>query len=65
MGLSDPKDWVDKYGDYLFRSAILRVRDEVVAEEIVQETFLAALQARNRFAGHSSERTWLVGIMKH
>ena len=33
MGLSDPKDWVDKYGDYLFRSAILRVRDEVVAEE--------------------------------
>ena len=63
--LSDPQDWVEKHGDYLFRSALLRVRDPTVAEEMVQETLLAALQARERFAGQSSERTWLVGIMKH
>jgi RNA polymerase sigma-70 factor, ECF subfamily len=63
--LSDPQDWVEKHGDYLFRSALLRVRDGVVAEEVVQETFLAALQAKDRFAGQSSERTWLVGILKH
>ncbi len=63
--LSDPQDWVEKHGDYLFRSALLRVRNDVVAEEVVQETFLAALQARERFAGQSSERTWLVGILKH
>ncbi len=37
----------------------------MVAEEVVQETFLAALRARERFAGQSSERTWLVGILKH
>lgn len=63
--LSDPKDWADKHGDYLYRCALLRVRDAGLAEEVVQETFLAALQARNRFAGESSERSWMVGILKH
>lgn len=63
--LTDPKDWADKHGDYLYRCALLRVRDSGLAEEVVQETFLAALQARGRFAGGSSERSWMVGILKH
>jgi len=63
--LSDPQTWVDQHGNYLFRCAQLRVRDPKLAEDIVQETFLAALQARERFAGQSSERSWLVGILKH
>ena len=37
----------------------------MLAEELVQETFLAALKARERFAGNSSEKTWMVGILKH
>lgn len=44
---------------------MLRVRDVEVAQDIVQETLLAALQARHSFAGQSAERTWLVGILKH
>jgi len=63
--LSDPQGWPDLYGDYLYRFALLRTREASVAEEMVQETFLAALQARGRFAGQSTERSWLVGIMKH
>lgn len=63
--LSDPERWVDQYGDYLFRCALLRVRDPRLAEDIVQETLLAAFQGRDRFAGESSERSWLVGILKH
>jgi RNA polymerase sigma-70 factor (ECF subfamily) len=63
--LSDPQDWPDLHGDYLYRFALLRIREASVAEEMVQETFLAALQARGRFAGQSTERSWLVGIMKH
>jgi len=62
---SNPETWVDQYGDYLFRYALSRLRDRHVAEEIVQETFVAALQARTRFGGQSSEKTWLVGILKH
>lgn len=63
--MSDPESWPDLHGDYLYRYALLRTREPVMAEEMVQETFLAALQARGRFAGQSTERSWLVGIMKH
>ena len=63
--LTDPQDWLEKHGDYLFRCAVLRVRDQTLAEEMVQETLVAALQARDRFAGQSSERSWFVGILKH
>ena len=61
----DPSEWVGQYGDYLFRYAMLRLRDRSAAEDLVQETFLAALKARGSFSGNSSESTWLVGILKH
>jgi RNA polymerase sigma-70 factor (ECF subfamily) len=61
----DRSDWLDQYGDYLFRYAMLRLRDRSVAEDLVQETFLAALKDRASFSGKSSEATWLVGILKH
>lgn len=63
--LCDPTIWVDNHGDCLFRYAMSHVRDPQTAEDLVQETFLAALASQNRFSGVSSERTWLVGILKH
>jgi RNA polymerase sigma-70 factor (ECF subfamily) len=63
--LSDPVTWVDEHGDYLYRYALLRTRDSSVAEDLIQETLLAAIGAYRRHAGRSSERTWLVGILKH
>ncbi|MBD3299104.1 MAG: sigma-70 family RNA polymerase sigma factor [candidate division Zixibacteria bacterium] len=56
--------WVDEHGDYLYRVAYSRVHDRWVAEDMVQETFLAAIKAYGQFQGRSSERTWLVGILK-
>ena len=56
---------MDHHGDALFRFAVARLRDRDAAEEVVQETFLAALRARDRFTGASTERTWLVGILKN
>lgn len=61
----DPAEWIDAYGDMLFRYALVRLRDQGLAEDVVQETFLSALAGRKNFAGRSSERTWLVGILKH
>src|SRR5215510_12490677 len=61
----DPTIWLERHGDYLYRYAMLRLRDSSAAEDVVQETLLAALKSAARFAGASSERTWLVGILKH
>ena len=61
----DPDRWLDEHGDYLFKYAVFRLRDDNVAEDAVQETFLAALKAYGTFEGRGSERTWLVGILKH
>ena len=61
----DPSAWVDQHGDALFRFAMLRVRNVAVAEDLVQDTLLAALEAYAGFAGRASERTWLIGILKH
>ncbi len=61
----DPELWVDKYGDALFCFARTRVKDKAVAEDLVQDTFLAAVQAKERYKGGSSEKTWLFGILKH
>jgi len=61
----DPEKWVDRHGDILYRFALLRVGDPSVAEDLVQESLCAAYEARERFSGRSSERTWLVGILKH
>ncbi len=61
----DPSQWVDRHGDVLFHYALLRVKDPHVAEDLVQETFLAALRSRGSFRKGSTVRTWLVGILKH
>jgi len=63
--LTNPDTWLDEHGDALYRFALIRVRDAATAEDLVQETLLAALRARDRFAGDASERTWLIAILKN
>jgi len=61
----EPDRWVDRHADALFRYALARLGDSTAAEDAVQEGLLAALASMDRFDGHSSERTWLVGIVRH
>lgn len=61
----DPDAWVDRYGDALFHFTLARVKNREIAEDLVQETFLAAVKSQDRFKGRSSEKTWLFGILKH
>lgn len=60
----NPNNWVNAYADYLYNYTIVRVNDKVVAEDIVQNTFLAGLNSMKNFKGEASERTWLVSILK-
>jgi RNA polymerase sigma-70 factor (ECF subfamily) len=61
----DPGRWLQEYGDALFRYALRRLHNAAHAEDVVQETLLAAFQARTSYSGRASEKTWLTGILKH
>jgi RNA polymerase sigma-70 factor (ECF subfamily) len=50
---------------YLLRVAMLQLRNNEAAEDVVQDTIVAALQGAQGFSGRSSVRTWLTGILKH
>lgn len=62
---NDSLIWLDQHGDALFRFARSRVRDNFAAEDLVQETLLAAYRSRENFTGRSTVKTWLTGILKH
>ncbi|MHC5023085.1 MAG: sigma-70 family RNA polymerase sigma factor [Planctomycetota bacterium] len=62
---TDPAAWLDEYGGRLFACALRHVRRHDLAEDLVQETLLAALESADRFEGRSRESTWLIGIMRH
>lgn len=60
----DPSTWLESYGDYLYRYAVMRVNNPSVAEDLVQETFLAGIKSLKNFGGRSTLKTWLTGILK-
>lgn len=49
----------------LIAYARARLHDHQEAEEAVQDCLIAAWGQRDAFAGRSSVRTWLVGILRH
>ena len=57
--------WLDEHGDFLYRFAFFQLHDAAAAEDLVQDTLLAAWTARAQFAGAASERTWLTAILKN
>ena len=59
-----PAQWPDRFGDELYRFALSRVSDSDTAEELVQDTFLSALDGLATFRGDASERTWLFVILR-
>jgi len=62
--VGDPEQWVDLYGDYLFRYALMRLRDKEAARDAVQETFLAGIRNLKSFDGRVDIKYWLRGILK-
>ncbi len=60
----DPAIWLDEHGDYLYRYALLRTRDSSAAEDLVQETLLAAVRSCQKQEQPASERSWLERILR-
>jgi RNA polymerase sigma-70 factor (ECF subfamily) len=49
----------------LLRFAILQLRNETLAEDVVQDALIAVLEKPESFAGQSTLRTYVTGIMKY
>ena len=62
---SDFASRCNSHRGYLLRVAVLQLRDNDLAEDVVQDTLVAALQGAKGFSGRSSLKTWLTGILKH
>ncbi|MGB0418615.1 MAG: sigma-70 family RNA polymerase sigma factor [Opitutales bacterium] len=63
--IAPPETWVDRYGDYLYGFAMSRLRNPDAAHDCVQDTFLAAIKALDRFDGSRDIKFWLRGIMRN
>jgi RNA polymerase sigma-70 factor (ECF subfamily) len=56
---------VNQHHGALIRMAMGYVADREVAEEVVQDTWMAVIESLDRFEGRSSLRTWICGILIH
>jgi len=61
----NPEKWIVNYGPYLNNYAATKIKDPLLVQDLVQETFLAALKSRKLFKGSASERTWLTSILRN
>lgn len=59
----DASRWLDDHGDALYRYARSHVGRRELAEDLVQDTFLAAVKGRP-FRSESTVRTWLIAILR-
>jgi len=53
---------VEEHGPFLMRLVMMHVPSRAIAEEVVGDTWLAALEGLDRFEGRSMLRTWLASI---
>lgn len=64
MLLLNPDLWVANYADQMYKYVLMRVKYVEVAEDLVQETFIAGLKSSAAFNGSCTEKTWLFAILK-
>lgn len=57
--------WVEAYSDKLYSWALYKTGSKEIAEDLVQETFLAACESVEKFRGKSEPKTWLFGILNN
>ena len=59
------KCWVVLYSDLLYSWALNKTTNKEISEDLVQETFLAAVMSFGKFEGKSEPKTWLIAILKN
>lgn len=59
------EEWVHAHTDALLARALQQVSDRSIAEDLVQDTFMAACVSFEQYRQESKPRTWLFGILEH
>ena len=59
------ESWVYQYSNALFSWAISKTKDKQLAEDLVQDTFIAALKSFETFENRSQPKTWLISILNN
>ncbi|WP_432410865.1 sigma-70 family RNA polymerase sigma factor [Rasiella sp. SM2506] len=59
------ENWVNQYSDTLFSWAYYKTSSKENAEDLVQDTFLAAYHKFDSFKGNSKPKTWLFSILNN
>jgi RNA polymerase sigma-70 factor (TIGR02943 family) len=57
--------WVEDHTEEMLAWAYNKLSDKQLAEDLVQDTFLAALQSMDKFKGDSKPKTWLLSILNN
>lgn len=57
------KNELTEYADYLFKTAMFKVNNIEDAEDLVQETLMAALNAINRNIPINDPKNWLITVL--
>lgn len=63
--MEDISKWVEVYTRELYSWAIYKTSNHEFAQDLVQDTFLAAAEKMGSFKGDSSPKTWLFSILNH
>jgi len=59
------REWVQLYTNGMYAWAYHKTTDKALAEDLVQDTFLAALQSFDKFKQESQPKTWLFSILNN
>jgi RNA polymerase sigma factor (sigma-70 family) len=54
---------MNRYGEYLLRTAILLLKDKQIAEEVVQDTFITAFDKIHQLTDPVKLKSWLTSIL--
>jgi len=58
-------NWVNQFTEDLYKWAYRKTSSAETANDLVQDTFLAAAEKIDTFKGDSSAKTWLFSILNH
>jgi len=59
------ENWVNEYSDALYSWSFYKTSSRETAEDLVQDTFLAAYNKFESFKGDSQPKTWLFSILNN